>query len=128
MFGSCFWFVKKTFIFSNNHWSPPPSVLCISHSGSLPRRPPPAPLGPSHFPLQLFNSLSPPPSPSGPSHFSLRFFTPSILPFFAFLTPIQDINRQPLFNYALFEHCSFSALAWHGVGVPVTPYTGTLGG
>jgi hypothetical protein len=32
MFGSCFWFLKKTFIFSNNRWSP------------LPPRP-----GPSHF-------------------------------------------------------------------------------
>jgi hypothetical protein len=36
MFGSCFWFLRKTFIFSNNHWSPPPNP----RSGLLPHRPP----------------------------------------------------------------------------------------
>jgi hypothetical protein len=43
MFGSCFWFVKKTFIFSNNRWSPRPR------------------LGPSHFPLRFFIPLTPSP-------------------------------------------------------------------
>jgi hypothetical protein len=93
MFGSCFWFLKKTFIFSNNRWSPSPSVLHISHSGSLFCWGPPP--GPSHFSLRVFTSSSPQPSPShvplrffnpsspplpGPSHFSLRFINPSSPP------------------------------------------------
>jgi hypothetical protein len=78
---------------SNNHWSPSPPValvLRISHSGSLPCRPPRsilhishfssltrrAPLlGPLHFPLRFFNLSIPPP---GPSHFPLQFFNLSV--------------------------------------------------
>ncbi len=51
---------------------PPRPVLRISHSSSLTRRAPPP--GPSHFPLWFFNSSIP---PAGPSHFPLRFFNPS---------------------------------------------------
>jgi hypothetical protein len=54
MFDSSFWFFKKTFIFSNNRWSPP-------------HRP-----GPSHFPLRFFTRSTPSP---GLSYFPLRFFT-----------------------------------------------------
>jgi len=109
MFGWCFWFFKKTFLFKQllvpppprpgpshfplrfftsstalpgpshfplrffNPSSPPRPVLCISHSGSLTHRSPPA--GPSHFPLQFFNPSIPPP---GPSHFPLQFFNLSV--------------------------------------------------
>jgi hypothetical protein len=118
MFGSCFCFLKKLF-FSNNYWSPPASpwsfafltpflypvdpltsVLHISHSGSLPRRPPHP--GPSHFSLQFFNPSIPPhpvlhishygsltrrSPPPGLSHFPLRFFNPSIPPAWSFTFP-----------------------------------------
>jgi hypothetical protein len=74
MFGRCFWFFKKTFLFKQLS-IPTPPVLHISHSGSLTRRSPPSPrsftfLTPVLYPID-------PPSPN-PSHFSLWFFNPSI--------------------------------------------------
>ncbi len=71
---------KKKKSFQTIVGPPPPAlVLCISHSGSLPRRPPPRPVlrishsgsltrwatspGPSHFPLWFFNLSIPPPRP-----------------------------------------------------------------
>jgi hypothetical protein len=76
MFGSCVWFFKKTFIFSNNRWSPPcPGPSHFPLRLFTPSTPPPP--SPSHFPLRFFNPSSPPPSPS---HFPLRFFNPSIPP------------------------------------------------
>jgi hypothetical protein len=64
---------------------PPPSVLHISHSGSLTHRAP-------HPVLPILHI----------SHSGL-------LP-----------RRPPTLFFAC--PCSFSTLAWHGVGVPVTPY------
>jgi hypothetical protein len=93
MFGWCFWFLKKTFLFKQPLVPPAALVLRISHSGYLPRRAPPP--GPSHFPLRFFNPSIPPrpvlhishsgsltrwSPPPGPSHFPLRFFNPSIPP------------------------------------------------
>jgi len=85
MFGWCFWFFKKTFLFKQSLVPPFALVLRISHSGSLACRPPLR--GPSHFPLWFFTLSTPSPSPS---HFPLRFFNPSSPPALsvAFPTPI----------------------------------------
>jgi hypothetical protein len=74
MFGWCFWFFKKTFLFKQLSILTPP-VLHISHSGSLTRWSPRR-LDPSHFSLRFFTP-STLPSPDL-SHFPLRFFNPSI--------------------------------------------------
>jgi hypothetical protein len=65
MFGSCFWFFFKTFIFSNNRWSPPsPRSFAFPTLVFYPVDP--LPPSPSHFPLWFFNPSSPP-APSFPS-------------------------------------------------------------
>jgi len=58
MFGWCFWFFKKTFVFKQLS-IPTLPLLHISHSGSLISRSPPR-LGPSHSSLRFFTPLTPP--------------------------------------------------------------------
>jgi hypothetical protein len=85
MFGSCFWFFKKNFSFQTIVGPPAAPVLCIFHSGSLPRQPPCPILRISHS-----DSLTRRAPQPGPSHFPLRFFNPSIPPCrsFTFPTPV----------------------------------------
>jgi hypothetical protein len=64
MFGCCFWFFKKTFLFKQLLVPPPRPVLHISHSGSLTVDPPRLVLHISHF--GSLTCQSPPPSPQNP--------------------------------------------------------------
>jgi hypothetical protein len=94
MFGWCFWFFKKKFLFKQPLVAPPPPWSFAFPTPVLYLVDPPPP-GPSHFPLRFFNPSIPPrpvlhishsdslprrSPPPGPTHFSLQFFTPLIPP------------------------------------------------